>query len=85
MDFTITAIGLIAAIVTTVSLFPQLAKLWKTKSTKDVSLVMYTVFSVGVFSWIVYGVLLDDLPIIIANTLALIQGIIIVALKLKYK
>ena len=84
MEF-ITIIGLIATIITTISLFPQLLKILKTKSTKDISMVMYSVFCVGVFLWIVYGVLLSDSPIMIANTLAFTQGVIILLLKLKYK
>ena len=85
MDYMVTIVGLIAAVATTGSLLPQLAKLLKTKSTKDISLVMYSVFSVGVFLWVIYGVLLNDFPIIIANLLAFLQGLIIVAVKLKYK
>ena len=84
MEF-VTIIGLIATIITTISLFPQLLRILKTKSTKDISMVMYSVFCVGVFLWIVYGVLLSDLPIMIANALAFTQGVIILLLKLKYK
>ncbi len=85
MSYVTIIIGAIAAVITTASLFPQLLKLWKTKSTKDISLVMYTVFCIGVFLWAIYGVLVNDLPIMIANAIALAQGIAIVALKLKYK
>ena len=84
MDF-ITIIGLIAAVFTTISLFPQLIKVWKTKSTKDISMGMFSLFCVGVFLWFIYGVLVNDLPIIIANSLAFIQAIIILVFKVKYK
>lgn len=82
---TITIIGLIAAAFTTVSLFPQLMKVWKTKSTKDIPTGMFTLYCGGVFLWFVYGVYLKDLPIIIANSLAFIQALIILILKAKYK
>ena len=84
MDY-ITIIGLIAAVFTTISLCPQLIKVWKTKSTKDISMGMFSLFCVGVFLWFVYGVLVNDLPIMIANSLAFIQATIIIFFKMKYK
>ena len=82
---TITIIGLIAAAFTTIALFPQLLKVWKTKSTKDISTGMFSLYCGGVFLWFVYGVYVNDLPIIIANSLAFIQAFIILILKAKYK
>jgi MtN3 and saliva related transmembrane protein len=84
MDF-ITVIGLAAAALTTFSLFPQLMKVWKTKSTRDISLGMFSLFCIGVSLWFSYGVLLKDVPIIIGNALGLIQALIILAFKVKYK
>jgi MtN3 and saliva related transmembrane protein len=80
----ITILGLIAAAFTTVCLLPQLMKVYKTKSTKDISTVMFTLYSGGVLLWFIYGVYRQDIAIMIANSLALIQGIVILALKLKY-
>jgi MtN3 and saliva related transmembrane protein len=82
---TITIIGLIAAAFTTISLFPQLIKVWKTKSTKDISTGMFSLFCGGVFLWFIYGVYVNDLPIMIANSLAFIQALIILIFKAKYK
>jgi len=84
MDY-VTMIGLAAAAITVVSLFPQLVKIWRTKSTKDISLGMFLLFCGGVFLWFVYGILLQDLPIIVANFLGFIQTLIILILKVKYK
>jgi MtN3 and saliva related transmembrane protein len=81
----ITILGLIAAIFTTVCLLPQLLKVYKTKSTKDISTVMFTLYCAGVFLWLSYGLFRQDIAIILANFLALIQSIAILALKLKYK
>ena len=81
----ITIIGLIAAAFTTVALFPQLIKVWKTKSTKDISTGMFSLYCGGVFLWFVYGVYLNDLPIMIANSLAFIQALAILMFKAKYK
>ena len=84
MDY-ITIIGLMAAALTVIAFFPQLMKVWKTKSTKDISLGMFSIFCSGVFLWFVYGILLQDLPIIVANFLVFIQAFIILMLKVKYK
>jgi len=81
----ITIIGLIAALFTTVSLLPQLIKIYKTKSTKDISTGMFTLFGAGVLLWFVYGVFVNDLPIIVANSLAFIQAAVILFFKAKYK
>jgi MtN3 and saliva related transmembrane protein len=84
MDF-ITITGLIAAVFTTISLFPQLIKVWKTKKTRDISTGMFTFFGLGVFLWFIYGVFIRDLPIILANSIAFAQAVIILSFKLKYK
>ena len=84
MDY-ITIIGLVAAAFTVISLFPQLLKVWKTKSTKDISLGMFSLFCSGVFLWFVYGILIRNIPIIIANFLGFIQAVVILIFKLKYK
>jgi MtN3 and saliva related transmembrane protein len=81
----VTIVGLAAAAITVFSLFPQLVKVWKTKSTQDISLGMFSLFSAGVFLWFVYGVLMKDLPIIIANFFGFIQAFIILVFKVKYK
>jgi len=80
----ITIIGLIAALFTTISLLPQLIKVYKTKSTKDISTGMFTLFGVGVLLWFVYGVFVNDLPIMVANSLAFIQAAMILFFKAKH-
>jgi len=84
MDY-ITVLGLAAAVLTVIAFFPQLMKTWKTKSTKDISLGMFSAFCVGVLLWFVYGISISDLPVTIANLLTFIQALIILIFKLKYK
>jgi MtN3 and saliva related transmembrane protein len=81
----ITILGLTAALFTTISLLPQLLQVWKTKSTKDISVGMFALFCGGVLLWFLYGLLVHDFPIIIANALAFIQALIILAFKVKFK
>ncbi len=85
MELYVTVIGLLAAVLSTASLFPQLLKIWRTRSTKDISVRMYALLTAGVFIWFIYGLLLQDIPIIAANLIAFIQALIIYILKMKYK
>lgn len=77
-------IGSTAAVLTTFAFVPQLIKAAKSKKTGDLSLLMYVLFSLGVSLWMVYGILLGEAPIIIANALSLIMGLYLVCLKVKY-
>jgi len=81
----ITILGLIAAICTTISFLPQAIKTIKTKQTKGLSLGMYSVLTTGVFLWIVYGLLIGDLPIVLANGITFIFTATILVLIIKYK
>ena len=76
--------GYFAAIVTSIAFMPQVIKTWKTKNTKDISLGMYVLFCLGVSSWLIYGLLLQELPIILANAATLSMALIILALKIRY-
>ena len=83
MDTT-TILGYVAGAVTTTSLVPQVMKIWKTKSARDVSLGMFLIFSIGISLWIAYGVFLHSMPIIVANAVSLLLGFIVLGLKLKF-
>ena len=82
MDY-IEIIGLTAAAMGGFSLFPQLLKVLRTKSTKDISREMFLLLASSIFLWLIYGILLSNLPIIIANFFGLIQAIIILLFKIK--
>ena len=84
-NFILKYIGFFAAFCTTIAFIPQAAKVWKTKSTKDISLHMFIIFTVGVLSWLIYGISILDLPIILANALTLILSFFILIYKIKYK
>ena len=81
----ITILGLIAGALTTLSGLPQIIKIWLTKKTEDLSLSMYIILSIGVFLWLIYGVMVKDIPIIAANIIGIILIVSILVLKLKYK
>lgn len=79
-----TAIGLAAAFCTTVAYLPQAIKTIKTKHTKDLSLGMYSIMTIGIALWLVYGILVGDLPITVANAVTLLFAGTILGMKLKY-
>ncbi|HCW32193.1 MAG: hypothetical protein UT55_C0060G0004 [Candidatus Peregrinibacteria bacterium GW2011_GWE2_39_6] len=79
-----TLIGSLAAIITTSSLFPQVVKTIKTKNTKSISLLMYSFFLIGVILWLIYGLLLHNWPIILANSVTVCTSLIILTLKIKH-
>jgi MtN3 and saliva related transmembrane protein len=81
----ITILGLAAAAGTTISFLPQVIKTLKTKQTKDISLWMYIIFTTGVFLWLVYGFLIKDIPLIIANAITFAFAGIILILKISAK
>lgn len=80
----IESIGIAAGIVTTACWLPQLAKFWRTKSTKDLSLVTQAAFTFGVLLWFVYGLALERPAIILANGVTLVLAAIILAMKLRH-
>jgi len=78
------SIGIIAGSLTTIAFLPQVIHVLKTKSTEDISLVMYVVFTTGVVFWLIYGILLGAWPVIIANVVTFILALIVLVLKLRY-
>jgi MtN3 and saliva related transmembrane protein len=81
----IDALGLLAGTLTTIAFLPQLLKTWKSKSARDVSLVMMITFSIGVFLWIVYGIAIEAMPIIAANVVTFTLALLILILKIRYR
>ena len=81
---TTTMLGFLAGLLTTISFLPQVVKTWKSRSASDLSLGMLFVFSVGVICWLVYGLLLQEMPMIIWNAVTLVLVLIILIMKLKF-
>jgi MtN3 and saliva related transmembrane protein len=82
---TIEIVGLIAATLTTAAFVPQVYKVFKSKSTADISLTMYMVLFIGLMLWLLYGVQKESLPIILANTITGLLVAAVIILKIKYK
>ncbi|UTW05297.1 SemiSWEET family sugar transporter [Amphritea atlantica] len=65
-------IGIAAACCTTLSFVPQVIQILKSRDTAGISVAMYTIFTTGVFFWVVYGFVIWDLPVLLANSVTLI-------------
>ena len=76
--------GFLAALLTTIAFLPQLYKTWQTKSADDVSLIMLILFLTGLISWIIYGLKINSIPILVANTITFIFNFSILILKITY-
>lgn len=77
-------IGIIAGIITTSALVPQAVKIYKTKSARDISLTMFVFLSIGIALWLFYGILIQAIPVITANSVSLLLNLLIIIMKLRY-
>jgi MtN3 and saliva related transmembrane protein len=77
-------IGFAAAVCTTISFLPQLLRVLKLRSARDISLGMFSIFSFGTALWLVYGILSRSIPVAVANAVTLILASWILILKIRY-
>lgn len=78
-------LGFLAASLTTFSFLPQAVKTIKTKDTSGISLIMYSMFTLGILGWLIYGFLKQDIPLFLANLVTFLLASTILGLKIKYK
>jgi MtN3 and saliva related transmembrane protein len=83
MDY-IEIIGIVAGILTSIAFIPQIVRIRKTKSTKDLSWSMFLVFTVGIILWLIYGAMINEFPVILANVITLVFCLTILFYKFKY-
>jgi MtN3 and saliva related transmembrane protein len=80
-----TYIGLFAGICTCISLLPQLIKIIREKEAQNLSYGMLFILLTGVGTWIWYGVLKEDMPIILTNSISFLINILVIIYTMKYK
>jgi len=78
------AIGYVAGFLTTAAFLPQVAKTFKERSARDISLGMYLFFCTGVGLWLFYGVLIASWPVILSNFITLVLSGAVLVLKLRH-
>ena len=79
-----TAIGLVAGTLTSIAAIPQVIKTLKTRHVRDISIWQPLLLAFGVALWMVYGILISDLPLIVANITPLICNAFLTGMKIRY-
>jgi MtN3 and saliva related transmembrane protein len=82
-SFWFEAIGMVGACLTTFSFLPQAIRIWRTRSARDVSLVMYVMMTSGSVMWLIYGLLLGSPSLIFSNGIGVVMTGSVLALKLR--
>jgi len=80
----ISLVGSVAGICTTGAFLPQVIRTWRTRSTGDISLGMFSLTVFGLLLWLVYGIVTDDWPLIVTDAASLMLATTILGLKLRY-
>jgi MtN3 and saliva related transmembrane protein len=81
----IEVLGLLAGSLTTISFLPQVIKTWKSRSAKDLSLGMFSIFCFGTLLWLIYGILIINWPIIAANAITLLLSSVLLYFKMRFR
>lgn len=84
MDTITQMIGYFGSAVSIITLMPQVVKTWKTKSVGDISFAMLIIQAIQVVAWLLYGALLQNIPLVIVNLVMLTNTILLVVMKIKY-
>ena len=81
----IALVGYVAGFLTTLAFVPQVLHIWRTRSARDISLHTFSAFTVGIFLWLVYGILKSEWPIVISNGITFVLAGAILAMKLRFR
>ena len=77
-------IGAVGATLTTIAFIPQVLQIWRSKSARDISLPMYSSFTLGLVCWLTYGVMISSTLIIVTNVITLILASAVILMKLRW-
>lgn len=77
-------LGFIGTVLSVITYMPQVIKLWRTKSAKDISMPMLLLLTFGVAVWLAFGIRINDIPLMINNSLILAMSLTMIILKIIY-
>ena len=80
-----TTLGLVAGTLTSIAAIPQLVKTLRTRHARDISIWQPLLLAIGVALWLIYGILIHDTPLILANIVPLACNVMLAILKLRYR
>ena len=85
MDHGLGTIGYIADFLTTFSSIPQIIRVYRLKESRDISLWTVSSLSAGILLWVIHGIVIGDLPVILANGVSLGLSVLMICLVIKYR
>lgn len=77
-------VGFTAAVICSISMTPQVIKIYRTKETRDLSLGAFSVLATGLFLWLVYGLLIQSIPVIAGNAVGVSFTLYIIVMKIRH-
>lgn len=80
-----TTLGLVAGTLTSIAAIPQLVKTLRTRHARDISIWQPLLLAIGVALWLIYGILIHDTPLVLANIIPLACNVMLTILKLRYR
>ena len=75
----------IFGILMSIGYFPQAYRIWKNKSAENISLITYFIMFAGCFAWLIYGVILQDIPIMVSFVVGVVGSFLVLFMSLKYR
>jgi len=77
-------LGLVAGFFTTFAVVPQIMRVYKLKSAREISVIYNSTMLLGILIWLVYGIILGLVPIIVWNIIGALLVFLLLLAKLKY-
>lgn len=79
-----TWIGLVAGFLTSTAVIPQIVRTFRTKHARDISIWQPLILVTGMLLWMIYGLLLNDLPLVLANIFSISCYLLLMGMKIFY-
>ena len=80
-----THIGLVAGFLTSVAVIPQVVRTYRTRHARDISIWQPVLLDIGMVLWLIYGIMLKDLPLILANAFSIFCNTLLIGMKIYFK
>jgi MtN3 and saliva related transmembrane protein len=77
-------LGMLAGTISAIVFLPQVVKTWRSRSAKDISFLMFSLATVSVILWLIYGILIKNGPVIYTNSCVLVLSVVMLYLKIKF-
>lgn len=78
------SLGFVAGALVTCSLIPQIIRVFRLRSAREISMLFTTLLLLGLILWLTYGVFFRLVPVILWNAVGIILVVVLLYAKLKY-